>query len=131
MRVLRPLLALVVVLVATAMAVFWMAALEALPLLLPVAETGVVVVAVVQQATELALEPTMAAAVAADVIAAPNALEAPACLAVTVQRLTPALPALCQVVVAEDHNKLLLPAATAALAFASFTSGDHYGMCNR
>jgi len=127
-RVLRPLLALVVVLVATAMAVFWMAAMEALPLLLPVAETGVVVVAVVQQATELALEPTMAAAVAAVVMMRPNAPEAPACLAVTVQRLTPALPALCQVVVAEDQNKLLLPAALVALDFASSTSGDFHGL---
>jgi len=119
---------LVVVLVASAMAVFWMAAMEALPLLLPVAETGVVVVAVVQQATELALEPTMAAAVAAVVIMQPNALEAPACLAVTVQRLTPALPALCQVVVAEDQKKLLLPAAMAAPVSASSTSGDFHGL---
>jgi hypothetical protein len=113
------------------MAVFWMAAMEALPQILPVAETGAVAVAVVQQATELALEPTMAAAVAAVVMVQPNALEAPACLAVTVQRLTPALPALCQVAVVEDRNKPLLLAEMAAPAFASFTSGDHHGLCNR
>jgi hypothetical protein len=45
--------------------------------------------------------------------------------------LIPALQHQCPVVVAVDPTKQQSPVVLAVLVFASFTSGDRYGLCNR